>query len=105
MTETAYAALVTNRSCQRLTDRDPDILDGVMIVDMQITLAGNAKINQTMTGDLIKHMLHERHTDAHVGNTRSIKIQRDTDPSLECVAFHFALTLHTYPGLDDGFDC
>lgn len=52
--------LVVDRLGQRLPDRDPDILDGVVRIDMQITLRFDLEIDQAMTCDLIQHVIEKR---------------------------------------------
>ena len=53
------AAQVAGSLAQRLSERDADILDGVMLVDMQIALGRDLDIHQRMARQLIEHVVEK----------------------------------------------
>ncbi len=52
----------------------------------QVTLALDIQIDQAMTGDLVEHVLEERHTDIEARLTGAIQVDRDLDLGLQGVA-------------------
>src|SRR6185437_10868916 len=52
-------ALVAERLAQRLSERDPDILDGMVRVDVQIALRGDREIEHAVARDLIEHVIEK----------------------------------------------
>jgi histidinol-phosphate aminotransferase len=91
MPVTTQAFLVAKRLEQGLTDGDTDILNRVMRIDVQITLGFDLKINQTMTGDLIKHVIKERNISGEFTLTRPIQIQTNGDLGFEGISGDFSL--------------
>ena len=87
----AQTFLVAERLGQRLTDRDTDILDRVMRVDMQIALGFDLKINQTMTGNLIKHVIEKGDTRGKLALPGPIKIQTNRDLGFKGISGNFGL--------------
>ncbi len=49
-------------TAQGLTERKPAILDGMMLVDLQIALAGELHCESAVFGELLQHVVEE--TDA-----------------------------------------
>ena len=54
-----YAPTIAHSFCQRLTERDADVLYRVMRINVQIAIGLDVEINHPVTGYLIKHMLEE----------------------------------------------
>jgi hypothetical protein len=79
-------ALVTERLGQRLAERDANVFDRVVRVDMEITLGLHAEVDQTVPCHLIEHVVEEWHPGVELGPTTAIEIQRDLDAGLERLA-------------------
>ena len=60
MTVTKDAFFVAHRLGERLPQRDADVFDGVMIINMQIARGVDIQIDQAVTGNLIEHVIQER---------------------------------------------
>jgi hypothetical protein len=55
---------------------DADVFDGMVVVDMQVALALDIQVDQPVTGDLVQHVLKERHTDIESGLSGAIEVDR-----------------------------
>ncbi len=76
---------------QGLTKRDTDIFHRMMGIDMKIALGVDIQINQTMTGDLIKHVIKEGNTGGKFALTSTVKIQTHGDLRLQGITGNFDL--------------
>ncbi len=86
------ALLVADGLGEGLAEGDTDVLDGVVVVDMQITLALDVQVDQPMAGDLVEHVLEEGHADVEARLASAIQVDRDLDLGLQGVAFDGCLT-------------
>jgi hypothetical protein len=66
--------LVADRFGNCLANRDPDVFNRVVRIDVKITLSMHLEINQTMSRDLIQHVIKKRHTRIQVLTTGAIKV-------------------------------
>ena len=75
-----------------LTQRDPDILRGVMVVHISIPLAGNLQVEPPVTGEQRQHMIEE--TYAGIDRARSVPFQDQADPDIRLPGFaaHFSFS-------------
>ena len=53
------AALVAERLRQRPPERDADVLDGVMVVDLEVALGADVQVDHRMPRQLVEHMVEE----------------------------------------------
>ena len=60
MAITAHAALIANRLGKSLAERNPDIFNGVMRINLEITMGHDIEINQAVAHNLIQHMVQKR---------------------------------------------
>src|SRR5690606_36777686 len=56
---TADAVLVAERALQRIDERERDLLDRVMLVDLEIAVAFNLEREAAVLADLLEHMVVE----------------------------------------------
>lgn len=84
-------ALVTDRLGKSLAEGDTDILDRVVVIDVGIAFAMDIQIDQTVTDDLVEHVIKERNAGIEPALTGAIKIDADRDLRFERVAFDFSL--------------
>ena len=92
------AALVAERLLERLPERDADILDGVVVVDMQIALGGNADIDERVARELVEHMVEEADAGGDLGRAGAVEVELDRDLRLVGLAGHRPLA-HVASGL------
>jgi hypothetical protein len=62
-----------------------------MGVNVQITLGFDVEIDQAMTGNLIQHVIKERHAGGKFALTGTIQIEAHNDLRLQGVARNFGL--------------
>ena len=85
----ANALLVANRLHQRLADGDADVFDGMVRIDVQITLGLDFEINQAVPCNLIHHVIEKRHACFERRHSRAVEIELDADLCLVGVAGNF----------------
>src|SRR5262249_39837347 len=59
--EAADAVLFTERLAKRFAERQPDIFDGVMLVDVEVALGAYPQVEEAVPGKDLEHMIEERH--------------------------------------------
>src|SRR5438105_10456675 len=89
MSEAADAFLVTERLLDRLPERDADVLDRVMRIDVQIALCANVEIDQAVAGDLVEHVIEERHAGFDRGLAAAVQVDVDGYGGFRRFAFDF----------------
>ena len=77
MTEAMNAAPVAKGLGEGLSHSDTHILIGVVVVDMGVARGIDVQIDQTMTADLMQHVVEKRHSGDGVALPRAIEIQPD----------------------------
>ena len=70
MAVAAHALLVADRLGQRLAERDADILDGVVRVDVQVALRLDLEVDHAVTGDLVEHVIEEADAGGELATCR-----------------------------------
>ena len=55
----ADALLVADRLGDRLAERDADVFDRVVAVDVQVALGVDVEVDQAVAGDLVEHVVEE----------------------------------------------
>ena len=83
--------LVANGLSQRLAQRDADILDGVMRVDVQIALRLDVKVNQAMPRHLVEHVVEKGNAGRQAGLSGPIEIQANLHLGFQGVSADFGL--------------
>src|SRR3546814_9487700 len=68
----ADAALVAQRLGDRLAHRDAGILDGMMLVDMEIAHRLHVEIDQRMSRELFEHMIEKARSEEHTSELQSL---------------------------------
>ena len=71
---THHAALVANRLREGLPERDTNVLNRVVVIDVRVAIGRHAQIHQTMTRDLVEHMVEKRHAGVQLGFARAIEV-------------------------------
>ena len=76
---TGDAALVAQRLGNRLAQRERRILDGMMLVDMEVALHRHGDVDQRMARQLFDHMVEETDSGGHRIIARPVKIDGNRD--------------------------
>ena len=69
-------------SRERLAERDADVLDGVVVVDMPIALGADGHVDEGMARELIEHVVEKADAGRNVRLARTVEIDRDLDRGL-----------------------
>src|SRR5262245_6855972 len=77
--EPAYALLVADRLRHRLAEGDPDVLDGVVGVDVQVALRLDVEVEQAVARDLVEHVVEERHAGGELRLPGAVEVDRNPD--------------------------
>ncbi|MNC17940.1 hypothetical protein D3C75_658330 [compost metagenome] len=80
------ALLVADGLGEGLADGDADILDGMVVVDVQVALALDVQVDQPVAGDLVEHVLEEGYTDVESGLAGAIQIDGNLDLGFQGIA-------------------
>jgi hypothetical protein len=72
----AQALLVAERLGKRLAERDADVFDGVVGIDVQVALGFDFEVDQAVAGDLVEHVVEEGHAGGKAALTGAIEIER-----------------------------
>ena len=75
----AHAALVTERLLERLAEGDADILDGVVLVDLEVAVALDAEPDGRVLRDLLEHVVKEADAGRELRGRRGVEVHRDSD--------------------------
>src|SRR5499426_999415 len=84
--EAAHPLLVAERLRDRLTDRDPDVLHGVVRVDVQVACRGHIEVEQPMASHLVEHVVEKRNACRERRLPGAVEVHRDGDLRLGGVA-------------------
>ncbi|MCY1282374.1 hypothetical protein D9M70_312100 [compost metagenome] len=86
MAVAADALLVADGLGEGLAEGDADVLDGMVVVDMQVALALDVQVDQAVAGDLVHHVLEEGNPGIEAGLARSIQVDGNLDLGFQGVA-------------------
>jgi hypothetical protein len=92
MAVAADALAVADRLRDGLTERDADILDRVVIVDMRVAMRFDLEIDQTVSRDLVEHMVEKRHAGGQLLLAGAVEIELHTDLRFAGIANDFRHT-------------
>ena len=62
---------------KRLAERDADILDRMVVVDMQVARGADLQVDQRMARDLVEHMIEKADAGLDIGDAGAV--ERDAD--------------------------
>lgn len=77
LAEPLHARFVSGGGEQRLSQRDAKVLDRMMRVNVQIPLALDLQIEQSVARQEIKHMIHEPHADRSLESSAPVQVDRN----------------------------
>ena len=73
------ASLVAQRGVDGFAERNADVLDGVMLVHVQIALGCEPKIEAAVARDQVQHVIEEGNARGNVGLATAVEIQAQGD--------------------------
>ena len=79
MAVTRQPLLVAERLRQCLAERDTDILDRVVCINVQVTARIDLQVDQAMTGDLIQHVVKETDACRQLRLAGTLQVELDAD--------------------------
>src|SRR5690606_19534934 len=89
---TADALFVAHGLLEGLAEGDADVFHGVVVVDFQVTLAGDIQIHHAVTGDLIHHVIKEGHAGVKAGFAGSVEIDLNGNLGFKGISLYPSLT-------------
>src|SRR3989442_2940624 len=85
------ALLVAERLLERLAEHDADVLDGVVLVDLDVALRLEGEVDEAMLGERLEHVAEERNRRLHLRGAGAVQPQRERDLRLLRLALHARL--------------
>lgn len=85
-------AFIAQGLCESLAERNADILDGVMSVHMQVTMATHFDVESAMLGERREHVIEEPDPAIEFGATAAIEIDEDGNIGLTGLAVKAGLS-------------
>src|SRR5437667_884268 len=65
-----------------LSERDPDVLGGVMVIDMEVAIRLHRNVDARMPGQQIEHMVEKADPGRNHGYARAVEVYRNLDVGL-----------------------
>ncbi|MNN46372.1 hypothetical protein D3C81_1607510 [compost metagenome] len=80
------ALLVANGPGDSLAKRDADVFHRMVVVDMRVAGGFDLQVEHTMPGDLVKHVVEERHARRQFLAAGAVEIQGNADLRFRSIA-------------------
>src|SRR6202022_3421215 len=74
--ETPDTRTISQRLAKRATHHDPDVLDRVMLVDMEVAARLDHEIEKAMAREALEHMVEKRHAGMNFAAPRTVQRER-----------------------------
>src|SRR5256886_286849 len=81
-TEPVHASPLAQRAVERLAQRQRTVFGGVVVVDMEVTLARQRDVEPGVATERLEQMVEETKAGLHVGFARAVEGERDRDRRL-----------------------
>src|SRR5690625_7191096 len=82
--------VIVNHLTNRTAQGNCGVFNRVVLIYLEVTIAGQLDIDQPVTGDLIQHVVEEVEPGRDVALARSVQIHPRSDFSLLRIPFYFA---------------
>ena len=80
----ADPALLAERLAQRLAEGQPDVLDGVVPVDVEVAAGADGEVEPAVVREQHEHVVEEPDAGDDVGDAVAVEVQRQGDVGLAC---------------------
>src|SRR5687767_13766744 len=90
MPEAAHAGLVSDRFRHRLAERDADVLDRVVRIDVQVALRLDIEVEHRVARDLVEHVLEEGQAGGKLRGPLAVQVHLHPDLGFLGVAGNFS---------------
>src|SRR5260370_3052018 len=80
--ETPDTRTIPQRLAKRPAHHDPDVLDRVMLIDMEVAARLDHQIEEAMAREALEHMVEKRHAGMNFAAPRTVQRERHRDPRL-----------------------
>jgi hypothetical protein len=80
------ALLVANRFGKGLAERDADIFDRVVGIDLQVAPGHDIEVDQSVANDLVKHVVKEGDARIELAPAAAVEIDADADLGFQRIA-------------------
>ena len=77
-----YALAAAQGMVDRLAQADADVLGRVVVVDPQVTLAGNVQVNKRVAGEKLQHVIEKSDTGRDLGSALAVEIEPQANVGL-----------------------
>src|SRR5216683_8067295 len=74
--ETPDSRTIPQRLAKRATHHDPDVLDRVMLIDMEVATRLDHEIEEAMAREAFEHMVQKRHAGMNFAAPRTVERER-----------------------------
>ena len=83
--------LRAERLRERLAERDADVLDGVVLIDVEVAVGLQLQVEGAVPREQLQHVVEEPDAGLHLVAALALDAQRDVDPGLARVPLDHAL--------------
>ena len=87
MTVATDSRFIAQGAVHGLTQSDTNILYGMVIVNVKVSLGGNLQVHQAMTGYLLQHVFKERYTGIKFALSTAVKVQGNGNSCFSRISF------------------
>ena len=78
----ADAALVAEGLRERAAEGDADVLDGVVVVDVEVAGGAGREVDERVAGELVEHVVEEADAGLVVVPAGAVEVERDRERGL-----------------------
>ena len=89
----ANAALIAQRSAKRLAQRQADIFNRMMIVNLDVARGLERQIKEAVPGEQLQHMVEKGHPGGNLVLTAAVKLKTEPNVGLVCFAVQVCAAL------------
>ena len=82
LAEAPDAGLVAERLAKRLAERQPDVLDGVVVVDVEVARRLEREVEEPVAREYLEHVVQERDAGLHLVAPAPVDVQLESDVRL-----------------------
>src|SRR5262249_52214917 len=86
-TEALDSRAITERLAKRASHHDPDVLDRMMLIDMQVAAGSELEIEEAMAREAFEHVVQERNSSCHIGPPLAVEREFGRNLSLARAPF------------------